>query len=78
MRPHLTQDLQPEAGQVGGHSHGIGHKGGGGHLVVLLPVPEEPHQVNEGEGGKGQGQQTLADSKQRPWDLTAPRGFEAA
>ena len=78
MKPHLAQNLQHEAGEVGGHSHGIGHKGGGGHLVVLLPVPEEPHQVNEGEGSQRQGQQALADPKQRPWHLTAPGGFEAA
>ena len=75
---HLTQDLQREAREVGGRSHGIRHEGCGGHLVVLLPVPEEPHQVNQGERGQGQGQQSLADAQQSPWDLSTPGGGEAA
>ena len=75
---HLTQELQHETGDVGGQPHCISHKGGGGHLVILLPVPEEPHQVYEGEGGQSQRQETLADAKERPWNLSAPGGSEAA
>ena len=75
---HLTQDLQQEACQVGGRPHYVSHKGGGGHLVILLLVPEEPHQVYDGEGGQGQRQETLADAQKCPWDLSAPGGSEAA
>ena len=46
--------------------------------MVLLPVPEEPHQVNQGERGQGQGQPSLADAQQSPWNLSTPGGGEAA
>ena len=46
--------------------------------MVLLLVPEEPDQVYEGEGCQSQRQEALADAQECPWDLSAPRGFEAA
>ena len=46
--------------------------------MVLLPVPEQPDQVDEGEDGQGDREQDFGDAQQGPGHLAASGGLEAA